>query len=104
MRVILSAGTVKLMADGIIPACAGNIPPTHFAINILKDHPRMCGYYAIGLMITAKVTGSSPHVRVIFLSKYRKGTYNGIIPACAGNICDIHELNHISQDHPRMCG
>ena len=51
------------VGTGIIPACAGNIIPTHFAHNSARDHPRVCGEHSMAFDPKPAMVGSSPRVR-----------------------------------------
>ena len=70
---------------GIIPACAGNTPPTCNSWKPRRDHPRMRGEHPNAYNGIPESTGSSPHARGTRLATRRHATMPGIIPACAGN-------------------
>ena len=52
-----------LVAQGIIPACAGNTHSPARKTRPCGDHPRMCGEHRISSMTISRRPGSSPHVR-----------------------------------------
>ena len=69
-----------------------------------RDHPRMCGEHASCPFVSAKRTGSSPHVRGALREVAFSGHHVGIIPACAGSTISAMIRPAGRRDHPRMCG
>ena len=90
--------------DGIIPACAGNTPPTSRSTSYTGDHPRMCGEHMNQLNTIGSGAGSSPHVRGTRPLASNRCKGGGIIPACAGNTRCRWTASWPNRDHPRMCG
>ena len=70
---------------GIIPAYAGNTCPNGRGSRSDRDHPRVCGEHKTPSRPEGEKWGSSPRMR----GTRRRGsvflTFNGIIPAYAGN-------------------
>ena len=71
---------------GIIPACAGNISIPPQRLQLLWDHPRVCGEHVFELLRYLLAIGSSPRVRGTSKHEILVLEICGIIPACAGNI------------------
>ena len=92
------------LAEGIIPACAGNTDVTRMAWGACWDHPRMRGEHRRFRQDVPCGTGSSPHARGTQNPKPHISTEQGIIPACAGNTSCIHLKDWLPRDHPRMRG
>ena len=84
MRGALVEDFHELVAEGIIPACAGSTFVGLPRLSQRRDHPRMCGEH------------------VLFLGFVLLGI--GIIPACAGSTCIVAAFRLAIRDHPRMCG
>ena len=92
------------VAEGIIPACAGNTDSIHCRSRSSRDHPRVCGeHYKHRGSITPN-PGSSPRVRGTLRGRHLQGATSGIIPACAGNTYDAEGREEAVGDHPRVCG
>ena len=89
---------------GIIPACAGNTPPTSPWKDGHRDHPRMRGEHLYSHRKKLTAAGSSPHARGTPRPTRRRGARGGIIPACAGNTTPEPPSSERSRDHPRMRG
>ena len=70
---------------GIIPALAGNTGSGDIKMTRGTDHPRSRGEYAGTVPLRYLALGSSPLSRGIRSSSATINTYNGIIPALAGN-------------------
>ena len=68
----------------IIPACAGTTEIYDLIGEVIRDHPRVCGYNAINIFAYGDIWGSSPRVRVQLESQFVSNSTYGIIPACAG--------------------
>ena len=69
-----------------------------------RDHPRMCGEHPISASVSARNSGSSPHVRGARSQRNSEALVLGIIPACAGSTEDVCHVRDRRRDHPRMCG
>ena len=91
-------------ASGIIPACAGNRWQTEDTAGSPGDHPRVCGEQKGKWKPVQTGGGSSPRVRGTDKVGDKWYYFNGIIPACAGNSFDRHQLTLADWDHPRVCG
>ena len=89
---------------GIIPACAGNTPPTGRATAQRRDHPRVCGEHCCSIVRTSGIRGSSPRVRGTRDNPRRALRTHRIIPACAGNTSGLLAEGDSVRDHPRVCG
>ena len=76
---------IRVLVDGIIPACAGNTCRLSNGYLIAWDHPRMCGEHPDASPSVKSTSGSSPHVRGTLRRHLQHHADNGIIPACAGN-------------------
>ena len=99
---------VKLAVDShkwrIIPACAGNAPPTRSESADAPDHPRMRGERTNTPTAIWNQFGSSPHARGTRLHLVHAGALGRIIPACAGNAASAQLTISRISDHPRMRG
>ena len=92
------------IADGIIPAYAGNTIPPVSTPAARRDHPRVCGEHISRNMTSLLTWGSSPRMRGT-LKAYNHGNRNpGIIPAYAGNTTLQSRRPDQHGDHPRVCG
>ena len=92
------------IAQGIIPACAGNSRwATPQAVH-LRDHPRVCGEQASSTTFCFVVAGSSQRMRGTGSSNNVIKAVTGIIPACAGNRVPCEKTTIVLWDHPRVCG
>ena len=77
---------------GIIPAYAGNTQSGQSMFAAAWDHPRVCGEHtAIGDAVI-DATGSSPRMRGTLRRNDGRPPYRGIIPAYAGNTCEVLAL------------
>ena len=88
----------------IIPAYAGQMPPTSGAGNSFPDHPRIRG---TNLSMRCKYLiypGSSPHTRDKFSDLITVIKAAGIIPAYAGQMNWLILISLKNQDHPRIRG
>ena len=89
---------------GIIPAYAGNTGRLQVSVPGAWDHPRVCGEHKTPSRPEGEKWGSSPRMR----GTRRRGsvflTFNGIIPAYAGNTRFLCFRGGMSWDHPRVCG
>ena len=89
---------------GIIPACAGNTCSKRNHLNIVGDHPRVCGEHTRFVVKSKVAVGSSPRVRGTLWLRRRENRRAGIIPACAGNTPREGCIPSGRRDHPRVCG
>ena len=94
----------RLIAFGIIPACAGSTYPSSCPWNPTGDHPRMCGEHCASRGVMRGSSGSSPHVRGARSHWHAGSDADGIIPACAGSTGNSRTNVFRLRDHPRMCG
>ncbi len=92
------------LADGIIPACAGNTGGWQLLVGRHGDHPRVCGEHPRSSSLTMPPAGSSPRVRGTLHVHDVRGGLRGIIPACAGNTTGSFPPAWCRWDHPRVCG
>ena len=88
----------------IIPALAGNTPPTRTPPTTSPDHPRSRGEYPPGRFAVFRAGGSSPLSRGIRGQGNGGCSCGGIIPALAGNTLPAHAGGGIVRDHPRSRG
>ena len=84
-RGILPASASSRRAHGIIPALAGNTPPSPNQSPCGRDHPRSRGEYCFCCPSRMLRPGSSPLSRGIPQACGRQEWEVGIIPALAGN-------------------
>ena len=89
---------------GIIPALAGNTPPSRTAWSRPWDHPRACGEHHKGAGSIRRRLGSSPRLRGTHGSRPHAPRGIGIIPALAGNTIIKASFHSTVRDHPRACG
>ena len=89
---------------GIIPAYAGNTTARLQNIEILGDHPRVCGEHARRAFASLSGMGSSPRMRGTHYRSIAVRAPIGIIPAYAGNTVLDWESQDNPRDHPRVCG
>ena len=68
----------------ITPAYAGKRHAVQCCVQMVKDHPRMCGEKPLGLAPAGWPSGSPPHVRGKDSAIEVLQTLVGITPACAG--------------------
>ena len=92
------------VAQGIIPAHAGNTGGAARAPRARWDHPRACGEHPWGRLTSGIATGSSPRMRGTLGTGNHIQLGMGIIPAHAGNTYTRNHRNVSSRDHPRACG
>ena len=99
---------LKILTDwtrhGIIPAYAGNTYVERIDVDLVGDHPRVCGEHVLGSEDHVSGTGSSPRMRGTLALRRGLRKLFGIIPAYAGNTFgkDAHFIGN--WDHPRVCG
>ena len=89
---------------GIIPAYAGNTLDRLFALNLKRDHPRVCGEHPSMSIILPLTEGSSPRMRGTLLTLIFPCPASRIIPAYAGNTPAGYSVAWCVRDHPRVCG
>ena len=90
--------------NGIIPAYAGNTGRRELARPALRDHPRVCGEHFPDDQIGRWNLGSSPRMRGTHGLNVQGSTFDGIIPAYAGNTFAHPFVAALRGDHPRVCG
>ena len=73
-----------IFGGGITPACAGKTSSVKLSLNIIQDHPRVCGKNSFLTLGNAIGVGSPPRVREKLPETGEAGTKLGITPACAG--------------------
>ncbi len=87
-----------------IPACAGNVVSV-VGVSVRKPvHPRVCGKRRRNRIACLERVGSSPRVRETSRDIVTVFAVTRFIPACAGNVVQVHKLNRESAVHPRVCG
>ena len=88
-----------------IPAHAGNTSLILFNVVFISVHPRACGEYSIGFLLTTPQSGSSPRMRGIPTHQKTIIPFPRFIPAHAGNtnlLADLPSFDGGSS--PRMRG
>ena len=70
---------------GIIPAYAGNTYVERVDVDLVGDHPRVCGEHSDTKADNSSMTGSSPRMRGTPTPSGVGVSLVGIIPAYAGN-------------------
>ena len=73
-------------------------------MQLLEDHPRVCGEHLQSWKQRRKQTGSSPRVRGAPTAPGSATARSGIIPACAGSTTTTTSSRTGTWDHPRVCG
>ena len=104
MRGTRFSPTARILAQGIIPAHAGNTLAYCSRSCCNRDHPRACGEHTIPIMPAGTAPGSSPRMRGTLPGVGHLRPQPGIIPAHAGNTDGAVHRNTRSRDHPRACG
>ena len=89
---------------GITPACAGKTSSVKLSLNIIRDHPRVCGKNSIFFCAIKYDSGSPPRVREKRYLRSEKCPWCGITPACAGKTALESSSIGGGGDHPRVCG
>ena len=89
---------------GITPACAGTTLKLEDGDVMVRDYPRVCGYYLSLKTCAICSSGSPPRVRVLLVNNIFDIINLRITPACAGTTLDTFLDSVISGDHPRVCG
>ena len=93
-----------ILAFGSIPACAGETSPQPRSGRFGWVDPRMRGGDASSSKVTAAGEGRSPHARGRQWSSGARRSWNGSIPACAGETCMVFGMAYWSGVDPRMRG
>ena len=88
----------------IIPAHAGQTPPSTTRDTCRPDHPRACGANKGAFAQTLSADGSSPRMRGKHLGADRFNQRGRIIPAHAGQTFPQLFCPVFCSDHPRACG
>ena len=90
--------------DGITPAYAGKSLHCKSSVNVLWDHPRVCGEKWGGWYQKGGEKGSPPRMRgkAFYLGSWQCA--NRITPAYAGKSIWFQLCAALYQDHPRVCG
>ena len=104
MRGARRPGDIALHRHRIIPAYAGSTRSMNHILNLLGDHPRVCGEHSLIAYPPCRSKGSSPRMRGA-PSVHKEGRICvRIIPAYAGSTVSDGVLHTEWQDHPRVCG
>ena len=85
MRGTLRRKDIGSIQARIIPAYAGNTPPSRNSDHSRTDHPRVCGEHLAAAKEGWFDDGSSPRMRGTRNNYYENETARRIIPAYAGN-------------------
>ena len=95
---------VSVLADGSIPACAGE-PPGGCVVPVPPGvYPRVCGGTWGMSAISPRNDGLSPRVRGNLGDKFGQRNQGGSIPACAGEPVMVPGLARLRKVYPRVCG
>ena len=92
------------MAQGSIPACAGEPADKQIALLKQRVYPRVCGGTRIAIQRAALGLGLSPRVRGNPAHAGHDVEGEGSIPACAGEPASGTRSTSRSQVYPRVCG
>ena len=93
-----------VIAERLIPACAGKTVQELVCDALEWAHPRVCGENQQSLQADDLKPGSSPRVRGK-LAADRYGRYPvRLIPACAGKTPRRVGIHAAHRAHPRVCG
>ena len=92
------------VAEGSIPACAGEPRPADSAAPRSPVYPRVCGGTVLGLLLLMGCTGLSPRVRGNRSGGWTRRTRRGSIPACAGEPGSGCLGGVALRVYPRVCG
>ena len=99
-----SHNSLALISLGTIPAGAGNSVFLIAADLADGDHPRRCGEQFVFIFVIWLLWGPSPQVRGTVVSAVWRRSWNGTIPAGAGNSAARMTYSPSERDHPRRCG
>ena len=89
---------------GITPAYAGKSLQPETAIQIRRDHPRLCGEKTAAGKFVKNMMGSPPPMRGKGLFQNDLEQHQRITPAYAGKSKKATQYIGMKQDHPRLCG
>ena len=89
---------------GITPAYAGKSTICTNADFQSWDHPRLCGEKQPPANKSNFRIGSPPPMRGKVITTRKPQRRLGITPAYAGKSGGANPRNHVSKDHPRLCG
>ncbi len=89
---------------GITPAYAGKRQADRSSLDIVRDHPRVCGEKSMCTRSPVSTSGSPPRMRGKVLKQLIVDSVDGITPAYAGKSRRKTTDRFCSRDHPRMCG
>ena len=73
-------------------------------IELVRDHPRVCGEHSDTWNAPTAERGSSPRMRGTHRDRRAHTRATGIIPAYAGNTFRKVRCRRRCRDHPRVCG
>ena len=104
MRGTLRTIMISTHHEGIIPAYAGNTYVERINVDLVGDHPRVCGEHRVRCAVHMTLRGSSPRMRGTHLVPRAWMAGPGIIPAYAGNTRRVRACGGHVRDHPRVCG
>ena len=96
--------SIQTHSARITPACAGKSDATVNHIEIVKDHPRVCGEKSRSHLFSRLHVGSPPRVRGKEDGTTHWTINDGITPACAGKSLIRSRTGGLCRDHPRVCG
>ena len=88
----------------LIPAGAGQMPPTVPSACAQWAHPRRCGADFSTCSRSPLTEGSSPQVRGRLSLLFQYSSSTGLIPAGAGQIAPSANGHNKTRAHPRRCG
>ena len=103
-RGILGKRGRNLRTERIIPALAGNTAWSALVKVISPDHPRSRGEYKVWEAVGQTLDGSSPLSRGIRTPRRRGPSPTRIIPALAGNTCQLGCCVHWGGIIPALAG
>ena len=92
------------LADGPIPACAGQPSATMNYESSTRAYPRVCGATSHHSAIAAHSAGLSPRVRGNLMNFVADLIAEGPIPACAGQPRSANPFQTKTGAYPRVCG
>ena len=95
---------IARLARRLIPARAGNTPPTPAGILLMWAHPRSRGEHLIVGAFQASLRGSSPLARGTHARVKCRNKRIGLIPARAGNTGYVRRSPRNARAHPRSRG
>ena len=73
-------------------------------VQLLEDHPRVCGEKIRSIVDNTAMWGSPPRVRGKDTAAGSPSSAAGITPACAGKSWRARKGRPSARDHPRVCG